>query len=563
MSTIRISELGMSYGGRVLFHGASYQFNPGSRYGIVGANGSGKSTLLRCLSGEEEATSGTIEKPVSTRVGSLNQDHFQYDDVPILDVVLMGVPELWSAMQDRDRLLAESAVTGDLDLEAYGAAEDQFEAWGGYAAEAQAAEILEGLAIPTAVHREPLSTLSGGFKLRVLLAQLLSSKPDILLLDEPTNHLDIVSIAWLEGFLLSFPACAIIVSHDHSFLNTTCTHIVDVDYQLVTAYPGNYGAFEVAKAGNRERKEAEIARVEAKKAEQEAFVRRFKAKASKARQAQSRVKQIDKMVVETLPPSSRKKPLFRLGARRQTGKQVVDVRGLSKAYDDNQVLTDVSFTVHRSERVAIIGANGIGKSTLLKILVDHIPADEGVVEWGHEAEPGWFQQDQADVRGHGSTTLLDWLWNFCADQPTGYVRRKLAEVHFKKDDVDKKIGALSGGELTRLSFARLGVQEPTVLVLDEPSNHLDLEGIEALSEGLINYPNAILFVSHDRWLVGRVATRILSISADGVEDFPGTYAEFLARGEGEDHLNADAVIAAERDKKREKKREKKSGKKRR
>ncbi|MCP4871745.1 MAG: ABC-F family ATP-binding cassette domain-containing protein [Proteobacteria bacterium] len=556
MSAIRISEMSMAYGGRVLFEKASQQFDAGKRYGIVGANGSGKSTLLRALSGEEEPTLGSVEKPASTRVGALKQDHFEYDDVPILDVVLMGQPELWSAMQEREELLAAP----DLDLDRYGEVEDQFVVWGGYAAEAAASEILEGLAIPTAVHREPLSILSGGFKLRVLLAQLLASEPDVLLLDEPTNHLDIVSIAWLEQFLLGFKACAIIVSHDHRFLNTTCTHIVDVDYERVTVYPGNYESFELAKACNRERKEAEISKVEAKKAEQEAFVRRFKAKASKARQAQSRVKQIAKMTVETLPTSSRRKPLFKLGARRQTGKRVLEVKGLNKAYGDNQVLSDVTFTVLQSERVAVIGANGIGKSTLLKILVGALEADAGTVEWGHEAQPGWFQQDQGDIKSHESSTLLDWLWSFCADMPTGHVRGKLAEVHFRRDDVDKKIRALSGGELTRLSFARLGVQQPTVLVLDEPSNHLDLEGIEALSEGLNKYPNAILFVSHDRWLVSKVATRIIAISEDGVDDFAGTYEEYLHHSRAADHLDVGQVIDQERKSKRERKRKKKKGK---
>ena len=546
----------MAYGGRVLFEQASQQFDEGKRYGIVGANGSGKSTLLRALSGEEEPTSGSVDKPAATRVGALKQDHFEYDAVPILDVVLMGQPELWSAMQERDALLAAA----ELDLDRYGEVEDQFVAWGGYAAESSASEILEGLAIPTAVHRQPLSTLSGGFKLRVLLAQLLASAPDVLLLDEPTNHLDIVSIAWLEQFLLTFKACAIVVSHDHRFLNTTCTHIIDIDYERVTVYPGDYDAFEAAKAGDRERKEAEIDKVLAKKAEQEAFVRRFKAKATKARQAQSRVKQIAKMTVEVLPTSSRRQPLFRLDARRQTGKRVLEVQGLSKAYGDNQVLEDVSFTVRRSERVAVIGANGIGKSTLLKILVGALEADAGTAEWGHEASPGWFQQDQGDLKDHGSTTLLEWLWSFCADQTTGFVRGKLAEVHFRRDDVDKKIRALSGGELTRLSFARLGVQQPTVLVLDEPSNHLDLEGIEALADGLVSYPNAILFVSHDRWLVSRVATRIINISADGVDDFAGTYEEYLHHTRASDHLDQGQVIERERRKKRAKKKKKRSKK---
>ncbi|OIP32961.1 MAG: hypothetical protein AUK47_19765 [Deltaproteobacteria bacterium CG2_30_63_29] len=555
---MRIKDLAMAYGAQTLFEGATYSFEAGCRYGVVGANGSGKSTLLKILSGTEEPSSGTFAVAKTTRIGTLKQDHFAYDKVPILHVVIMGIPELWAAMSAKEAMFA-AVERGDieLDMQRYGELEETILGWDGYSVEARAAEILEGLSIPTAIHMQPLSTLSGGFKLRVLLAQTLASDPDVLLLDEPTNHLDIVSIGWLETFLLSYKGCAIIVSHDHRFMDTIATHIVDVDYERVTVYPGSYSAFERAKVQNRERKEAEISKREDERADHMAFIRRFKAKATKARQAQSRMKLVEKIEIEKLPESSRRSPLFKLGARRQTGKQVVEVEGISKAFGELQVLEDVSFTVQRGDRLAIIGPNGIGKSTLLKIMVGDLEPDAGKVEWGYQAEPGVFHQDQSDIRSCGNQTILEWLWSFCADQPTGFVRGKLAEVFFGNDEVDKKICALSGGELTRMSFARLGVLAPTVLVVDEPTNHLDLEGIEALADGLSKYPNAIIFVSHDRWFVSRLATRILSISANGVEDFHGTYEDFLLYTASRDHLDAAAVIAAEQERKRAAKRDKK------
>ncbi len=533
--TVAINNLGVSHGARTLFKEATLNFNPGSCYGIVGANGSGKSTLLRVIAGDDEPTEGIVNIPKTARVGVLRQDHYQYEDVRILDVVMMGIPELWAAMEEKEAMLkAAETDASDFDYERFGELEEVVMAYDGYTLESRAAQVLEGLNIPTEVHLEPLSVLSGGYKLRVLLAQTLASGPDVLLLDEPTNHLDIVSIAWLETFLQDFRGCAIVVSHDQQFLNTICTHIVDVDYEQVMLYKGNYDAFELAKAEERDRKEAEIEKQQAIIEEKKDFVRRFKAKATKARQAQSRVKQIEKIEIEELAQSSRRYPYFKLQARRQTGRIVVDVEHISKAYDDKQVLDDVSFKVERGERVAVIGPNGIGKSTLLKILMGEVEADNGKAAWGHEVEPGYFSQDQHEVRDYPAETLHDWLWQFCPDKPTGFVRGKLAEVLFGKEDIEKKIAALSGGEVARLDFARLGILEPTILVLDEPTNHLDLEGIEALCEGLKSYPNTIIFVSHDRWFVNQLATRIIEIRPDGVENFKGSYTEYLEWGQ--DHL---------------------------
>ena len=400
------------------------------------------------------------------------------------------------------------------------------------------------------MHAEPLSTLSGGFKLRVLLAQVLASSPDVLLLDEPTNHLDIVSIRWLEKFLEDFPGTTLVVSHDHRFLDNVATYIVDVDYETISLYKGNYQAFMTGKAEDMERREKEIEKQEKEIADHKAFVDRFRAKATKARQAQSKLKLIDKINVEELPRTSRRYPTFRFQQRRPTGKMVLEMEGVSKAYDDNKVLENVTLRVARKERVAIIGPNGIGKSTLLKIALDYVQADTGEVTWGHETYPGWFAQDHKEQLGEKRTTVEEWLWNVCPAEPIGFVRGHLGAVLFSGDEVKKKLGSLSGGEAARLIFARQVIEKPNVLVLDEPTNHLDLEAIEALVEGLRAFDGTLLFVSHDRWFVGELATRIIEITEDGISDFQGTYEEYLEAC-GDDHLDSDTVLKKARQAKRD------------
>jgi ATPase subunit of ABC transporter with duplicated ATPase domains len=536
---LTLTRIGKRHGGRKLFWDVSLQFNPGCRYGIVGANGSGKSTLLRIAAGEEEASDGSVSIPRKARVGVLRQDHFQYEDTPILDVVMMGHAPLWEALQAKDRMLEQPAE--DFDAARYSELEEFVQDNDGYALESKAAEILAGLNIPDAQHRLPLSVLSGGFKLRALLAQVLAGDPNLLLLDEPTNHLDILSIRWLEKFLVAFEGCVLVVSHDHRFLNNVCTHIVDLDYERATLYPGDYTEFMEAKTGERERKEAEIAKREKEIADHQTFVERFRAKPTKARQARSKVKQIERIVIEELPQSSRCYPKFDLKARRQSGRHVVQLEGIGKAFNGRAVLEDVTLRVQRHDRLAIIGPNGIGKSTLLKIMVGRLAPDRGTVTWGYESEPGYFAQDHRELIEGQRATLQSWLWDCCPGESVGFVRGRLAQVLFKKDEVDKQLRNLSGGEAARLIFARLGVLQPTALVLDEPTNHLDLEGIEALAEGLGGYDGTIIFVSHDRWLVSRLATRILEIRPDGLQDFPGSYEEYLARC-GDDHLDVEAVV---------------------
>jgi ATPase subunit of ABC transporter with duplicated ATPase domains len=531
------SNLGKSYGARALFEGVSLKLNAGSRYGLVGANGSGKTTFLRILAGDEPATEGSVSLPRTARVGVLRQDRFLRDEDVILDVTMMGDALVWDALVEQRRIVEDGhgdpARLADLD--------DLLRAHDGHTLEARATFVLEGLGIPAEAHRRQLSTLSGGFKLRVLLAQVLIGGPDVLLLDEPTNHLDILSIRWLEKFLAGYKGCAIVISHDQRFLDNIATHILDVDYETITLYTGNYAAFSVEKQSIRERKEAEIARAEEIIAHKRAFVERFGAKATKAKQAQSRLKQIEKIEVEELADTSRRAPLFRFTPQRPSGRDVLGLSGISKSYGDKRVLRDVSLAVRRGERVAVIGPNGLGKSTLLRIIVERLGADAGKVEWGHEARPGYFAQDHHELLADGEGTPLAFVWDACPKESPTYVRGQLGRVLFSGDDVEKKIGALSGGEAARLIFCRIMVEKPNVLVLDEPTNHLDLEAIGALAEGLRAFEGTVIFVSHDRWFVSAVATRILEVTPDGPRDFPGTYEEYLARC-GDDHLDADAVV---------------------
>jgi ATPase subunit of ABC transporter with duplicated ATPase domains len=547
---ISVSNLDKHYGDQTLFEGVTLQFDPGERYGVVGANGSGKSTLLRILAGRESPSSGEISMPRRATLGVLEQDHFQYEDERILDVVMMGNAELWQVMAEKERLLARAGEHFDADR--YAEIEDIILQRDGYTLEARAGEILEGVGIPTEVHQQPLSSLSGGFKLRVLLAQVLASAPDVLLLDEPTNHLDILSIRWLEKFLGEYKGAVLMVSHDHRFLDNVASVIVDVDYETVTAYRGNYQAFTRAKRDDRERREKEIAKREARIAEQKAFVERFRAKATKARQAQSKLKAIGRIEIESLPQSSRRYPKFRFQQCRTSGRQVLEIDRVAKSYGDNRVLKDVSLSVARGERVAIIGPNGIGKSTLLKIAVGEVAADAGSVEWGYEAHRGYVAQDHKEQLASGRQTVESWLTGFCPSETIGFVRGHLGAVLFSGDEVGKRLVSLSGGEAARLIFARQVIEKPNVLVLDEPTNHLDLEAIESLVEGLRAYEGTLIFVSHDRWFVGELATRVIEITDQGINDFPGTWAEYLERC-GDDHLDAQAVLRKARASKRKEK----------
>jgi ATPase subunit of ABC transporter with duplicated ATPase domains len=538
---ISVSNLGKSFGDRVLFEDAAFQLNPGERYGLVGANGSGKTTLLGILSGDQEASEGTVSIPKSARLGVLRQDQFLYEDELVLNVALMGNTELWKAMVEKDALLARAHEHFDADR--FTQLEETFVRHDGYTAEARAATILEGLGIPADQHHRPLSTLSGGFKLRVLLAQVLASAPDVLMLDEPTNHLDILSIRWLEKFLQEFAGPVLVISHDHQFLDNVSTHILDVDYATVTLYHGNYSSFLEQKVADRERREKEIEGRQKEIEHLQRFVDRFKAKASKARQAQSKARMIERKAehLEELPGSSRRYPKFRFRQRRPSGREVLTLKGIRKAYGENEVLHGVDLQVRRGERVVILGPNGIGKSTLLKIAVGAVQPDAGAVEWGYETQPGYFAQDHHEQIESSDTTVEQWLWEFCPGKDRGFVRGQLGLMLFSGEEGEKRLSALSGGEAARLVFSRLSMEQPNVLVLDEPTNHLDLEAIEALVAGLLAYDGTLILVSHDRWFVRQLATRVVEISADGIRDYHGTYEEYV-HALGDDHLDADSVV---------------------
>jgi ATPase subunit of ABC transporter with duplicated ATPase domains len=547
---ITLTNLVKAYGSQVLFSNVNLQLNPGCRYGLVGANGSGKSTLARIIAGDEEQSDGLVALPKRLRLGVLSQDHFRFEDTPILDVTMMGHHELWQALAEKDRILEGS--TEHFDGDRYAEVEDLIVSLDGYSFEARSGEILEGLGIPSELHGQPLSTLSGGFKLRVLLAQVLAADPGCLILDEPTNHLDILSIRWLEKFLATYQGCAVVISHDHRFLDNVCTHILDIDYETVTLYPGNYTAFTTAKVEARNRKEGEIARQEKKIAEHKAFADRFRAKATKARQAQSKLKQMERIVIENLPRSSRRYPVFQFRQQRPSGKEALKIEGVNKAFGDNLVLSDIDLNVRRGDRLAIIGPNGIGKSTLLKIAVGELTADSGEVQWGHEVRTGYFAQDHRQAFANVDATIEGWLGAACSGETVGTVRSRLGKVLFSGDEVEKKVPSLSGGEAARLIFARIAVDEPNVLVLDEPTNHLDLEAIEALVAGLEAFDGTLIFVSHDRWFVSKLATRVLEITEHGVDDYPGTYDEYLASC-GDDHLDAETAVLRIRREKRARK----------
>ena len=534
---ISAQGLAKSFGDRTLFADAAFRLVAGERYGLVGANGSGKSTLLDILAGRCEPSAGSVSTPGGVRLGVLGQRRFLQDADAVLSVALKGNAELWRAMAAKDAML--DGPEDAFDADEFSRLEEVVQRHDGYAAEAAAAAILEGLGIPAETHDRPLSMLSGGYKLRVCLAQVLAGAPDALLLDEPTNHLDVLSIRWLEKFLQAFPGPVVVVSHDHRFLDNVATHVLDVDYETVLAYPGNYTRFAKAKQAERERREREIESRRREIARHQQFVDRFRAKATKARQAQSKLRLIEKQAegLQELPRSSRRRPVFRFEQARPSGREALKVEGVSKSYGNNRVLSGVSLRVNRGDRLAILGPNGIGKSTLLKILAGDLRADSGAVEWGRQAQPGYFAQDHARHFDSPNQSAEAWLEEGCgARGAAGGVRGQMGKALFTGDDAAKRVGDLSGGEAARLVFCRLAIQRPNVLLLDEPTNHLDLESIEALVEGLRSYEGTLVFVSHDRWLVSRLADRIVEISTERIRDFRGSYDDYV-QDCGDDRLD--------------------------
>jgi len=527
---ISLSNLGMAFGDRFLFSDVDLILNDNCRYALVGANGSGKSTFFKLLTGEETLSFGELNFPKDSSIGWLKQDQFRYEDTRIIDVVLQGKPILWAAQEERDALLLAEEwddATGFrlAELEETIMHQDGYQAFG------EMTNILEGLGISASYHEKPLSALSGGYKLRVLLAQTLFQRPSILLLDEPTNHLDIISIRWLEKFLkTNFKGLVVFISHDIEFINNACDAILDIDYGEIRKYSGNYQKFLDEKQLIDEQKKLEKKSAEEKIAHMQKFVERFGAKASKASQARSRVKMIEKIEVPDVINSSRIAPHFKFTPKRPSGKQVCQVQDLKKSYKEKILFDHLNFEIHRGDKIAILGVNGKGKSTLLKLLMDLVEKDEGSINWGSEVRVSYFSQDHHDLLNE-SSTVFNWLNEHASGCTEQQVRQVLGQMLFKKDDVDKDILSLSGGESARLLLGKVILEAPNVLILDEPTNHLDVETIEALAGALKHYTGTLLVVSHNRYFIEKFATRIYYFSKNkGVQFIKGTYHEFVAKG---------------------------------
>lgn len=533
---LSITNLAMLYGARLLFDNVNLNLVGNDRYAVVGANGTGKSTFLRLIGGEETPSEGDIVIAKRAQVGWLKQDQYRYEENTPVEVVLQGKPQLWEAMCEKNQILSQEQIDESMGYR-LAALEEIIINQDGYTADTLARTLLTGLGVKPTQHDHPMNILSGGYKLRVLLAQALFANPDILLLDEPTNHLDIMSISWLEHYLKNeFKGVLIFISHDHSFLNNLSTHVLDIDYGEIREYVGNYDFFLKEKQLVIERKLCEKKYLENKIAHMQSFVDRFRASATRSRQAKAREKAIEKIELPDIKHSSRIAPSFMFKQKRPSGKVVLEVNGIEKSFDDRKVLHNVRFSVKRGEKLALIGHNGIGKSTLLKILLGVYQSDEGDFNWGYETHPAYFAQDHHEQLIQDQR-VLDWLTTQrSSDNSSDAIRKALGQLLFTQDDVYKLNKTLSGGEAARLLFANIVLQQGNVLVLDEPTNHLNIETRDALAEALRQYEGTLIFVSHDRHFVANIATRVIALTEKGIVDFLGSYSEYLNRY-GEDYLS--------------------------
>ncbi len=525
---ISTANITMQFGIKPLFENISVKFGGDNRYGLIGANGCGKSTLMKILGGDLAPTNGNVSVEPHKRVGKLRQDQFAFEDFSVLDTVIMGHHELWQVKAERDRIYGLPEMSEEEGMKV-AELEIQFAEMDGYTAEARAGELLLGLEIPLHQHDGPMSAVAPGWKLRVLLAQALFAEPDIMLLDEPTNNLDINSIRWLEDVLNARNSTMVIISHDRHFLNSVCTHMADLDYGELRVYPGNYDEYMTAASQVRERQYSENAKKKAQMAELQTFVSRFSANASKAKQATSRQRQLEKIKLEDIKPSSRVNPFIRFSQDKKLYRLAVEVQDLTKGYADTPLFRDLNLTIEVGERVAIIGPNGIGKTTLLRSLAGDLTPDCGTVKWSENSKLGCFAQDHS-AEFTEDTSLYDWMdqWKREGDDEQT-IRGTLGRLLFSQDDVKKPVKVISGGERGRMLFGKLMLQKPNIMLLDEPTNHLDMESIESLNTALEGYPGTLLFVSHDREFVSSLATRIIELTPNGVVDFSGNYEDHLVR----------------------------------
>ena len=523
---LSIANLTMQFGPKPLFENVSVKFGDGNRYGLIGANGCGKSTLMKILGGDLEPSAGNVSVDAHARIGKLRQDQFGFEEHTVLDTVMMGHAALWETRCERDRIYALPEMS-EADGMRAAELEVAFAEMDGYTAEARAGDLLLGVDIPIELHEGPMSAVAPGLKLRVLLAQALFSVPDILLLDEPTNNLDINTIRWLEGVLNDYGSTMVIISHDRHFLNSVCTHIADLDYGELRVYPGSYDDYMLAATRARETLLANNAKKRAEIAELRAFVSRFSANASKARQATSRQRRIEKIQLDEVKASSRANPYIRFEQEKKLHRLALEVDGLVQGYDGEPLFDGLSLMVEAGERIAIIGPNGIGKTTLLETLAGAMTPMAGAVKWSENASIGHFAQDHADLFDCDAS-VFEWVsqWRRPGDDEQA-LRTVLGRLLFSRDQFAQPARAASGGEQARLLFARLMLEKPNVLLMDEPTNHLDMESIESLNLALELYPGTLLFVSHDRQFVSSLATRIIELTPGGVVDFGGDYERYL------------------------------------
>ncbi|MDP1511711.1 ATP-binding cassette domain-containing protein [Paenibacillus sp. CMAA1739] len=527
---ISTSGVTLRYGKRPLFEDVNIKFTPGNCYGLIGANGAGKSTFLKILSGEIEANSGEVHMTPGERMAVLKQNHYEYDEFPVLETVIMGHTRLYEIMKEKDALYAKAEFSEADGLRA-GELEGEFAELNGWDAEPDAAALLIGLGIPRDLHDKKMAEMSGNDKVRVLLAQALFGRPNNLLLDEPTNHLDLESIQWLENFLMDYEGTVIVVSHDRHFLNKVCTHIADIDFGKIQMYVGNYDfwyessqlALTLARDANKKKEE--------KIKELQAFIQRFSANASKSKQATSRKKQLDKITLDDIRPSNRKYPFINFKPEREAGKQLLTVDSISKTVEGEQVLNEFSLVVNKGDKIAFVGPNGLPKTTLFQILMNELEADNGEFSWGITTSQAYFPKDNSAYFEGVDLNLVDWLRQYSKDQDETFLRGFLGRMLFSGEEALKKASVLSGGEKVRCMLAKMMLNGANVLLLEEPTNHLDLESITALNNGLIDFDGTILFTSHDHQFIQTIANRIVEITPNGVIDRTMSYDEYLENEE--------------------------------
>ncbi len=535
---ITVSNVSLRFADRKLFEDVNIKFTPGNCYGLIGANGAGKSTFLKILSGEIEPSTGDIHITPGERLAVLKQNHFEYEEFPVLETVIMGHTQLYKVMQEKNAIYMKEDFSDEDGMRA-AELEGEFAELNGWEAESEAAILLKGLGIGEDLHDKKLSELTGAEKVKVLLAQALFGQPDILLLDEPTNHLDLKAIQWLENFLMNFENTVIVVSHDRHFLNKVCTHMADLDFGKIQLYVGNYDfwyessqlALKLTQDANKKKEE--------KVKELQNFIARFSSNASKAKQATSRKKLLDKITLDDIRPSSRRYPFVGFTPEREVGNDLLTVEGLSKTIDGEKVLDNVYFTLNKGDKVAFIGRNDIAMTTLFKILMGEMEPDSGSFKWGVTTSQSYFPRDNSKYFENSDYNLVEWLRQFSPqDESESFLRGFLGRMLFSGEEVKKNVSVLSGGEKVRCMLSKMMLSGANVITLDDPTNHLDLESITALNNGLIAFKGTILFTSHDHQFVQTIANRIIEVTPSGVIDKEATYDEFLENEELQKQVDA-------------------------